>query len=67
MAFDALFQPISIGSLKLPNRIIMSAMSTRFPKTGGGMTEKVLEHYSRRARGGASLITVELAEQQHCP
>ena len=62
MAFDALFQPISIGSLKLPNRIIMSAMSTRFPKTGGGMTEKVLEHYSRRARGGASLITVELAD-----
>ena len=35
MAFDALFQPISIGSLKLPNRIIMSAMSTRFPKPAG--------------------------------
>ncbi len=62
MAFDALFQPVSIGSLKLPNRIIMSSMSTRMARTGGGMTERLIEHYSRRARGGAALITVELAD-----
>ena len=62
MAFDALFQPISIGSLKLPNRIIMSAMSTRFPQAGNWVNDKVIEHYCRRARGGASLITVELAD-----
>ncbi len=62
MAFDALFQPVSIGTLTLPNRIIMSSMSTRMAKTGGGMTDRLIEHYCRRARGGASLITVELAD-----
>ena len=55
MAFDALFQPVSIGSLTLPNRIIMSSMSTRMAKTGGGMTDRLVEHYCRRARGGAAL------------
>lgn len=62
MAFDALFRPVSIGSLKLPNRIIMSSMSTRMARTGGGMTDRLIAHYRRRARGGAALITVELAD-----
>ena len=60
--YDALFQPVSIGSLTLRNRIIMTAMSTRFPGTDGKSTEQLLNHYTRRAQGGAAMLTVELAD-----
>ncbi len=58
---DLLFQPLTIGRLVLKNRIIMTAMSTRFAGTRGEATERLIEYYATRAAGGAALITVEEA------
>jgi 2,4-dienoyl-CoA reductase (NADPH2) len=57
MNFPYLFSAIEIGSLKLKNRIVMSAMHLGFTPEGR-VTEKMIAFYGRRARGGAGLIIV---------
>ena len=54
-----LFQPLSVGPLVLRNRIVMTAMSTRFAGPRGQVTERLIEYYAARAAGGTALITVE--------
>lgn len=56
-----LFQPTNMGPLVLKNRIVMTAMSTRFAGHRGEVTERLTEYYAARAAGGAGLITVEEA------
>lgn len=53
-----LFQSFSLGSLKLPNRFVMSPM-TRCFAPGGVPGAPVLDYYRRRARGGVGLIVTE--------
>ncbi len=60
-AFSRLFEPVSLGHLTLKNRIVMTAMSTRFADSGGQVTDRLIEYYVARAAGGAGLITVENA------
>jgi 2,4-dienoyl-CoA reductase (NADPH2) len=50
-----LFEPIKIGSLELPNRIIMPAVTTYYDKGGMG---RQAGFYAARARGGAGLLTI---------
>jgi 2,4-dienoyl-CoA reductase (NADPH2) len=57
MNFPYLFSPIEIGSLKLKNRIVMSAMHLGFTPEGL-VTDKMIAFYGRRARGGTGLIIV---------
>ena len=52
-----LFEPISIGSLTLKNRIIMPAVTTLFDLEGGS---RYADFYVERARGGASLIVLNM-------
>jgi 2,4-dienoyl-CoA reductase-like NADH-dependent reductase (Old Yellow Enzyme family) len=49
----SLFDPLSVGDLRLPNRIIMSPL-TRARATGGGRVPNALmaEYYSQRASAG---------------
>lgn len=54
-----LFEPGEIGNLKLKNRIIMAPMLTRFTTAEGGITDKMIDYYVERARGGCGLLTVE--------
>ena len=56
MAYDAIFQPIKIGSITLPHRIIMGSMHLGLegmPETA----ERMIAFYGRRFEGGCSLIT----------
>ncbi|GAV38808.1 NADH:flavin oxidoreductase [Streptomyces acidiscabies] len=55
---SALFRPFSIGSLNLPNRIVMSPMTRDF-SPGGVPGPDVAAYYARRARGGVGLIVTE--------
>lgn len=55
---DALFTPLTIRNLTLPNRIVMSPM-TRYFSPGGVPGEDVAAYYRRRAEGGAGLIVTE--------
>lgn len=59
MAFDTLFSPFSIGSLKLKNRLVMPPMATNYASTEGFVTERQIDYYVERARGGAGYLTVE--------
>lgn len=55
---DALFRPLRIGSLDLPNRVVMAPMTRTF-SPGGVPGEDVAAYYRRRAEGGVGLILSE--------
>ncbi len=54
-----LFDPIDVGPLTLKNRIIMPAMAMDLATEEGEITDDVIEHYRRRAKGGVGLIVTE--------
>lgn len=52
--------PISLGAMRLRNRIVFPPMSTKFASPGAGeVTERMLAYCEARARGGAGLVIVE--------
>lgn len=52
--------PISLGAMRLRNRIVFPPMSTKFASPGAGeITERMMAYYEARARGGAGLVIVE--------
>ena len=54
-----LFEPVRVGSLSLPNRLVMPPMVTNLATEDGYVTTAVKDHYEVRARGGVGLIIVE--------
>jgi len=57
--FTKLFEPGRIGRVQTKNRIIMAPMGTLSCDMEGYATDRTIEHYVRRAKGGAGLIIVE--------
>ena len=57
---DPLFEPISIGSLPLKNRIFMPAMHLNMCRNFM-VTDQLIDFYRERATGGAGLISVGYA------
>src|SRR5688500_19557133 len=55
MPYPTLFSPIRIGSLQLPNRILMGSMHLGYEGRADS-AERMAEFYSARARGGAAVI-----------
>ncbi|MBP2000315.1 2,4-dienoyl-CoA reductase-like NADH-dependent reductase (Old Yellow Enzyme family) [Paenibacillus shirakamiensis] len=55
---EPLFEPLRIGSLTLPNRIVMAPMTRSF-SPNGVPGENVAEYYSRRAKNQVGLIITE--------
>lgn len=56
MKYSEIFQPIQIGSIVLPNRVIMGSMHLGLE--GMPMTaDRMIAFYGRRFDGGASFIT----------
>ncbi len=49
-----LFEPIKVGSLQLPNRIMMTAMTTGYEQE----SERLTNFYVERVRGGVGLIAI---------
>ena len=58
VSVSALFRPLTIKTLNLPNRIVMAPM-TRSKSPGGIPGENVAAYYRRRAEGGVGLIVTE--------
>ena len=54
-AFPHLLQPLELGFLTLPNRMLMGSMHTRI-ETLERPTERLARFYAERARGGVALI-----------
>ncbi len=57
MDFPNLFSPITINGMALKNRIVMSAMHLSFTPEGE-VTDRLIDFYVQRAKGGAGLIIV---------
>src|SRR5262245_39129401 len=63
-AMNILLTPARIGSLEIPNRIVMPAMTTRTADEEGYVTDDTVAYYLARAQGGVGLITVEMASPE---
>src|SRR5947207_13266713 len=61
---NILLTPARIGSLDIPNRIVMPPMTTRTADEDGYVTDDTIAYYLARARGGVGLITVEMASPE---
>ena len=57
---DPLFQPIAINAMEVKNRIFMPAMHLNMARNFA-VTDRLVDFYAERARGGAGMITVGYA------
>jgi len=57
----ALFLPGHIGRMELRNRLVQAPLFTFFATPGGEASERIVEYYRERARGGVGLIISENA------
>ena len=53
-----LFEPIDIGTMHVKNRIVFPAVGTRFAGVTGEASQRDVDHFRARARGGAGLLVV---------
>jgi len=61
----ALFSPLSVGGLRLANRIVMSPMATNLANELGGVSDHMIAYYEERARSRPGLLTVELTTVEY--
>lgn len=59
--FQRLFQPIKVGPMELKNRIVMAPMGTNLASQDGYVTQRMIDYYAERAKGGVGLLIVEIA------
>lgn len=56
--YNNLFSPITIGTMKLKNRIVLAPMSVHITPPDGSITDREIVFYKRKAEGGTGLITI---------
>lgn len=56
---ERLFRPLTIGSLRLPNRVLMTTIKLGYGTPQGEVTERHIAFYVRRVEGDVGLITTE--------
>jgi 2,4-dienoyl-CoA reductase-like NADH-dependent reductase (Old Yellow Enzyme family)/thioredoxin reductase len=56
---EMMLQPFQLGSLTLPNRVVMTTVKLGYGTAKGEVTDRHAAFYVRRAQGGAGLITSE--------
>ncbi len=54
-----LFQAFNIGPATLRNRVVMPPMLTFLANENGAVTQRLIDYYTERAKGGVGLIIVE--------
>jgi 2,4-dienoyl-CoA reductase-like NADH-dependent reductase (Old Yellow Enzyme family) len=67
--YPALFSPYTLAGKRLKNRIAHASMTTRMG-VQGKVTERRLNYYANRAKGGVAMIVTEplsMARHQHIP
>ncbi len=53
------FTPISIGNIKLKNRLVVAPMVTVYCDQDGMATERFIAYHETKAKGGWGMIIVE--------
>jgi 2,4-dienoyl-CoA reductase-like NADH-dependent reductase (Old Yellow Enzyme family)/thioredoxin reductase len=56
---EKMLQPFQLGSLTLPNRVVMTAVKLGYGTEEGEITDQHIAFYVRRAQGGVGLMTTE--------
>jgi 2,4-dienoyl-CoA reductase-like NADH-dependent reductase (Old Yellow Enzyme family) len=56
---EKLFEPIKIGKLQLKNRIVMPALNSKLGTEFGAVSDRLIDFYVERAKGGVGLIIIE--------
>ena len=56
MAYDMLLSPMNIGTMTVKNRVVMTAAEFGLGQTNGKPTEKMMDYFEERAKGGIGLI-----------
>ena len=59
--FSSLFEPGRIGTLTIPNRLVFTAVFENLASETGFVTQRQIDYYTERAKGGTGLITVAYA------
>lgn len=59
MKYQKLLEPLTIRSLTIPNRMVVSAMVTNYANEDGTTTEKYIAYHEEKARGGWGLVITE--------
>lgn len=57
--YEALFEPLKIGSLEIKNRFVVPAMDSHYTDETPQFTNQALNYYGQRANGGFGLIITE--------
>ena len=60
MPFKTLLSPIRIGSMEVKNRFVVPPMGTCFANPDATVSQRMIDYYSTRAKGGFGLITIEV-------
>lgn len=60
-AYPHLFSPLTVGTLGLPNRVLVAPMATNFADTHHRVTDQLIAYWVARARGGFGLLISEHA------
>lgn len=66
--YDALFQPLKIGTMEIKNRIVMTAMGIHYEELtnpDGSYTQRGIDYFVERAKGGTGLIVTGAMQVQN--
>ncbi|MDD5953163.1 MAG: FAD-dependent oxidoreductase [Oscillospiraceae bacterium] len=59
MNYNAMFSPVKIGGVTVPNRFVVPPMGNNFANGDGSLSDRSRAYYEERAKGGFGLITIE--------
>jgi NAD(H)-dependent 7beta-hydroxy-3-oxo-delta4-cholenoic acid oxidoreductase len=57
---EQLFRPIEIAGMQVRNRVVMAPMGTLWADDDGGVSQRQIDYFDARARGGVGLIIFEV-------
>lgn len=57
--FGNLFSPYTIRGVEIKNRLVVPAMGTNLGNADGSVSQRLIDYYQARAKGGFGLIVVE--------
>ena len=56
---DSLFSPLKLGTMELPNRIVMAPMTVDYGEQDETPSDRQIAYYRERAAGGVGLVALE--------
>ncbi len=63
--YPNIFEPLTVKRTTIRNRIAMTPMGTNYGETSGEMSNRHMNYYSLRAKGGVGLIILENANVEY--